>query len=67
MSGASANRIDSVELGAIAPCLHDEGPQMYAGGENVCAPGNDEFRVAELFGFSSVLETESMREACATG
>src|SRR5260370_32187511 len=65
MSGASANRIDSVEPGAMAPRLHDEGPEMHAGRENVCAPGNDEFRVTELFGFGPVLETESMREARA--
>ncbi len=67
ISGASANRIDGVELRAIAPGLHDEGPEMHAGGENVCTPGNNEFRMAELFGFGSVLEPQRMHEARAAG
>ena len=51
-------RIDRVELRAVAPRFHDEGPQVHVGAENVRAPGDDQLRVAELLGLGAVAEAE---------
>ena len=50
LRGPVAVRVDHVELRAIAPRFDDERPQMHVGPENIRAPGDDEFRMPELFG-----------------
>ena len=60
-------RIDGIEFGSIAPRFDDEGPQVNIGTQNVRAPGQDQLRVAELFGFSAIAETGRVRQARATG
>ena len=58
---------DPVSTGgrAAAPCLQDERPQVDVGAHHVRAPGNDQFGVAELFGFGRIADAERLRHAYA--
>ena len=62
---AIAAGIDGVEPGAVAARLHDEGPQMHVGAEDVRAPGDDQLGVPELLGFGAVAKAQSVDQADA--
>ena len=46
--------IDHDQLRAVAPRFDDKRPQMHVGAVNVRGPGDDEFRMAELFRLGSI-------------
>ena len=43
------DRVDNKELCSLSPRLHDEGPKVDVGVQNVRAPGNNQTRVSKLF------------------
>ena len=66
-AGAILVRIDGVELGPVAPGFDDERPEMDVGTEDVGPPGDDEFRVAELFGLDAVANAQRVVHAGNAG
>ena len=63
LAGAVLVRIDGVEPRAVAARFDDEGPEMDVGAEDVGAPGEDQFGVAELLGLDAVAEAEGVGQA----
>src|SRR5664279_1791752 len=63
-SGARAIGIDHYQLGAIAPRLVDERPEMNVVAVNVRGPGDDVLRVAELFGLGPNLASVDRDNGC---
>ena len=61
------DRIDHVKLCAITPRFHDEWPEVNIRSQNVCAPGNDQLRVAELFWFGAIPAAQSFRHGGHAG
>ena len=64
---AGADGVDCDELRAVTACFDDERPGVNVGAVNVRAPGNDQFRVAELLGLSAVFESEHRGQPSSTG
>ncbi len=52
-------RIDDEEFCAFAPSFHNEGPEMDVGVQDVCAPGDNQLRIRELFGLRT--EPDALR------
>src|ERR1039457_1700005 len=55
---ARPDRIDGVEAGAVAAGLHDERPQVDVRAVDVRGPRDDELRLRELLGLSTVAEAD---------
>ena len=66
-AGAIAPRVNGIELGAVPPRFHNEGPQMYVGAENVGAPGEDQPRMAELLRLGSVTHSQRLGHSRGSG
>jgi len=60
-------RIDGVELRTIAAGLNDERPEMHVGAEDVGAPGDDQFGMAELLGLDGMAHAQRVAQTRYTG
>ena len=60
-AGAILVRIDGIEPCPVAPGFDDEGPEMDVGAEDIGSPGDDQFRVPELFGLDAVADAQRIR------
>src|SRR5581483_4505992 len=54
LAGAVLVRIDHIEARTVAAGFHDERPEVHVSAENVRSPGDDQLRMAELFGLGAV-------------
>src|SRR5205085_5970111 len=55
------------QLGAVAPCLLDEGPQVHVVAVNIRSPGDNVLRFGELLRLGAQLLSQNGNEGVAAG